>query len=542
MACFSAIVPANGSVVNYTQLMFEYDQVSGADHYVITITAAEQNGKKTGAIKVSNTSLAVMVTGLEFGSGYSWHYEAFMKEKIIYRSDDFLFLIRSSYLVNPDLFRTKIETSKQSAGDGIIFLDYRGIAIDRKGNPVWYYPFTGFDLQSDPNFRNLRMTADGNITFITDSNCYEANLAGKLNWQTPNDGKISGDGKEYYHHDFIKLPDGSYLTAGFKYECGPNYYNPAVRCRVRYNTLIQYDAAGNILWHWYEKDHVSQQVIFGIYTAGDTDIAGTHLNAFAYDAQDDAIVLSFRHNSSLAKIDKKTGKLIYMIGPFTGEFVESPQPLFLHQHGMAIMPDHTLLIYNNNVSEMGMKNISYPTVMMLKQPTKKDPVNKVWEYECRSNRYPNGIMGKGGYATPLPNGNILVCMGGANFTFEVTPAKEIVWQADFEKYDPAGQVWNEFINYRCSYSSSLFPKYFTLQHGEEKRSSAELIINNEGTEDDLYSIELIGENGSKKLFQKNISIAKRSSKAIRLKKKTGKSLQLVVTSQTNRSSSRTLSF
>src|SRR5205085_3740500 len=140
-----------------------------------------------------------------------------------------------------------------------------GIAIDRKGKPVWFYPYSQNNIDQDPLLRNLRMTGDGTITCLDDSSCYEYSIDGKLLWKAPDNGKISGDSKEHYHHDFKKLQDGTYLTAGWKYEYETNFYNPALRCQVRYNTLIQYDSSGKILWSWNEKDHVTKETIFGIY-------------------------------------------------------------------------------------------------------------------------------------------------------------------------------------------------------------------------------------------------------------------------------------
>jgi hypothetical protein len=506
------IRPADGAKLNYTQVMFEYNEVIGADNYSVSIYPSDQPANK---IIVKNKSLACIVPGLEFGKKYSWHYEAFKNDKPVFKSMEFGFSIEANYLVDTSLFRTQIDISKSTFSDHeIIFLDYRGIAIDRKGKPVWYYPINSPDGQIDPKSRNLRMTNEGTVIFLNDSICYEVDIDGRLLWKSPNEGRISGDRTEHYHHDMKKLDDGTYLTASWKYEYEPNLYNPAIRCRVRYNTLIQYDAAGNILWHWNEKDHVSREFIFGVYNPTDSIISGTHMNAFDYDAGENTIVMSNRHNSSIVKIDKKTGKIIYTIGVYDHQKKRlNMPPLFLHQHGMEILKDHKLLIYDNNASDDPDRNVSYPRILVLKEPGDKLPAYIDWEYECRSDRFPKGIIGKGGYATQTPTGNILVCVGGVNYTFEVTPGKQIVWQASFQKLENGN--WIDFENYRTNHSSSLYPFHFTLQNVVKTRSSISITINNEGTEADSYEVMLFAD-GKKKIYSGPFSLTGRNSKTINI--------------------------
>jgi hypothetical protein len=539
------IRPANNARLNYNQVMFECDEVTGADLYVITIFLVDRKtSNPREPVIIKRNSLACMVSGLQFGKTYHWYYEAYQGEKKLSRSSDLYFFIEPSYLVDPKLFQSTITSATPGKyNDDIIFLDYRGIAIDRKGQPVWYYPVPSSNFDKDPLLRNLRMTKDGTITCLDDSSCYEYSVEGKLLWKAPVDGKISGDTKEHYHHDFKKLDDGTYLTAGWKYEYEPNFYNPSLRCQVRYNTLIQYDANGKIVWWWNEKDHVSKETIFGVYQATDTIISGTHMNAFDYDAKEDAIVMGCRHNSSIVKIDKKTGKVIYQAGVYDNRKKSLGfEPLFLHQHGMAIMPGHQLLIYDNNASDVPAKGITYPRILIIREPSDNLPAYKAWEYECRSDRFPKGILGKGGYAIPLPNGNILACMGGANFAFEVTPQKEIVWQSFFEKYDSSNHRWTDFVNYRAVSSSSLYPFYYTLQQAERKNANIVFKINNDGSEDDVYVIEYKTSDG-KTISTKELTVKKNSSQKMLLRLKSKYSKQDIIISvarKSNKSQAKTI--
>jgi hypothetical protein len=489
--------------------MFEYDYVPGATNYKIHIESTDN--VQPFFFEIKNKSLACIVSDLNFGRSYKWHFEAFNKKKLIFKSGDLNFSINKYSLVDYSLYKTIIEVSKKEAfNNDIIFLDYLGVAIDRTGKPVWFYPSTSSDGRIEPNFRNMRMTNNGTITFQDNDNCYETDVNGKLLWKAPNDGRISGDKREFYHHDFRKLKDGTFLTTSYQYVEQPNFFKPSVISRVRYNTLIQYDVQGKILWSWNEKDHVKKEILFRGLDSNATEVNGTHLNGFDYDEKENAVVMSFRDNSSILKIDKQTGNIIYNLASY-GAQSGITDPWFSRQHGPMVLPGHRLLIYNNNAKDT-IKGISYPKILILQEPESDTPAKILWEYECRSNHFPNGITGKEGYASPLPNGNILVNMGGANFAFEVTMKKEIVWEAYFEKFDQAKNQWTGFNNYRCTSATSLYPKYFTVQPAPDNA----IQINNEGTDEDFYFVEGLLADVRTKLFTDTINLKGRSSAVLRI--------------------------
>jgi hypothetical protein len=152
-------------------------------------------------------------------------------------------------------------------------------------------------------------------------------------------------------------------------------------------------------------------------------------------------------------------------------------------------------------------------------------------------------MGKGGYVMPLPNGNLLVCMGGANYAFEINMKKEVVWQCDFQKYDPYNKNWIEFIAYRCTAASSLYPYYFTLQQAIRNNSSLSFKLNNEGTENDNYQIDITA-NG-KKIASQTVELKKQSSQLINIpfkSKYASKEIVATVSRTSNVAQSKKLAF
>lgn len=498
---YARISPANGAALNYNQVMFEYDEVKGADYYIITISPAATTGaSKQTAIQKKNYSLAfIQQTGLHFGQHYIWRYEAFKQDKSIFKSEEFSFQIKASFQTSESWLRSVIETNDTTRfKEGIIFLDYMGMAINRKGEPVWYLPLEKDSLEN-LKMRNVKMTAAGTITYLDNRDCFEKDINAAIVWKAPNNGAVSGDKQEYYHHDFFKNDDGTYIAAGYKFINEPNFYDKNILCKVRYNTLIQYNREGKVLWYWDESAHADKKSLYGDSGPTATEVTGTHMNGVAYYKPDDAFICSFRDNSSILKISKKTGKILYNLGDSLKKYYPDEIP-FASQHGPSLLKDGSIVVYNNNLNRTAKtKGPTYPIIKIFSQPSANKQSQKLWDYECYSEKYPDGIFGKEGYASQLPyNNNLLICMGGANFIFEITPDRKIAWQCVLQQYNESSKEWTAVNNYRCSYASSLFPVYFTLQHAKQvaDANGIQLRINNEGSEACTYIIEVNGVNNN----------------------------------------------
>jgi Arylsulfotransferase (ASST) len=509
-------------VLAQTQVLFEYDEIAGADYYEVVIKADYSLPGAPDLVRVRNKSLAVIVSeGLQFGAGYQWYYEAFRGGKLAYRCGEIFFSIKSCPFADTSLYRFDVSIAEKNRyQDGVIFIDQFGLAINRQGRPVWFLGSQADSIRSP--FRNMQLTPDGTVTYQDNSDCSDVALTGETVWKGPNTGQVSGDSSEYYHHDFIKLPGGTYITAGYFFRNEPNFYDNSVTTKVRYNTLIEYDSQGKVLWTWNEKDHISKEAIFRNIRSDANLNEGTHLNGFSYDAAANGFLLSFRNNSTVLKIDKATGKVLYSLA----DALKGPKGAapYNSQHGPYVMRNGNVLVYNNNsqTAAEGGTDSPWPRVQQYSQPKGAQPARLVWEYELRSPRYRNGLRGKEGYAQELPNGNVLICAGGGNFTCEVTPDKKRVWECYFEKADPlpdGGREWRGFTNYRSHFSTSLYPRWFTAQQLTRSRQALgpkrllQVQVNNEGTVMDEYVLVFTDNNG-RSLPPQTVAIPARSSKKV----------------------------
>jgi hypothetical protein len=524
------IFPSEAIKLNYTQIMFEYNPVFGATEYRIHIfpqTKFGGNDTKREII-IRNYSLAIIVDNiLEFGENYKWYYEAYINNNKLKTSDEFFFGINPCPFIDSNHYQFSVtQYDSITFTNNILFLDQLGIAVNRKGKPIWFLP-----NEKKSTCRNIAMSSNGTITLLQDNDCIEKDLLGNVIWLAPNDGKVSGDSAEYYHHDFSKLKNGTFFTSSYIFVKAINPFNPSAFIKIRYNTLIQYDVNKKILWSWNEKNFIDSRTMFAGILKDQTESAGTHLNSFFVDEKNNCILTSYRNNSRIAMIDKKTGMFKYQ---FTGKtdtlLPESAVAIdFSKQHHATILKDGNIMFYNNNVDFIHPNGKPiFPHVVIVSPPTKFKKAEIIWDYECSTRAFPKGINGKEGFAKELPNGNILISMGGANRSIEVTRNKNIVWECFFEKIDATTNTWQPVNNYRTNFTSSLYPQYYTVDMGIAADSlpinNHAITINNEGTEDDSYQINIFATDQKTILMSSVISVKKRSAKSVKiqLNKKTKK--------------------
>lgn len=497
----AAIRPANNSILNFTQVLFEVEDQPEADTYRLFISNSVSPEKK---FQITTTSLACMLRdSLQFGQRYQWYYEALKAGNPVFKSSLYSFSIANNFLIDKSNFRFQVINSTEGfIKTSLFLLDNTGIAINRKGEPVWYMPVDSPALDKMPQYRNLNITKTGSFTYLKEDKCFEKDISGNILWQAPNDGKVSGDKTEYYHHDFLKPTDSTYLTCSYRYDTSMALMQEDESSRVRYNTVILYHKSGKVLWSWNEKKHITDDEIAKASGKAKGILNGTHMNGFAFNEKQGLYVFSFRNSNTLLGVNNKTGAVNFKICGTEKQNLAKGIG-FNGQHSPVFTRDGQLLLYNNNMEQQpGAQQPTYPSVLLLELPGKgKTGLKKIWEYVCKLKDYPDGLVGKEGYAEQLPDKNILISLGGSNKIIEVTPENKIVWELNCELYNSQEKKWTGFNNYRVHPISSLYPYYFTVQQPAPLNADKKITlkINNDGSEDDQYEVVINYKNGIKKL-------------------------------------------
>lgn len=508
------VFPSNYDTLHSIQVIFQVNEHQKCTKYRILI----YDKNNTLIHEKSISSLAYLSTDLlEFDKGYYWTYEGFYNNKKIYSSPNFQFFINGYTKNDTSLYRYKVTKQDNFNNNlGIVFLDGNGTAINKFGKVIWQHK--SFIKNEDRHiaFRNINLTPQGEVVYLEQNNFECETIHGKKIFSANKKSVFSNDINEHYHHDGIKLKNGNYLISSYRFESSSNLRSANDNGKLQYGTILELSKDNKLLWSWNEKDYTSNKEYLKLKSEGETTFPGNHLNGFDYDSNTGDLIVSFRDNNRLVKTNKKTNRLLYNIYP-----TQSNDLYFTGQHSpmFSLKNSNSFYFYNNNLNRTKKKEqdreeqVQNATIIEMKEMLKDSIPVKVWEYEIACDSFPNGTTGKEGFVQPLQNGNLIVCQGGGNRIFELTKSKEIIWECFTYNFSKNSNKWEPFTNYRCRYYSSLYPRYFTVQH-KLPNFKNQIKINNDGTDDDEYEVILVG-NPNKIL--KTIKIVAGKSAVIQLK-------------------------
>jgi hypothetical protein len=262
-------------------------------------------------------------------------------------------------------------------------------------------------------------------------------------------------GSAKQHHDWERLPNGNTLVLANLVHPVQGFKAPQVLDDV----LYEVDKQGKIVWRWTASDHLEE---FGFSKAaldqlrnaapreGAKAVDYLHTNSARalgpnkwFDAGDarfapDNVIISSRQANIVAIVDKKTGKVVWRLGPdFAPTSAGLPRPVdqLIGQHDPHLiapgLPGAGNLIVFDNQGEAGYPLVS-PGMFPHSRVLEIDPVKKeiVWEYTAVNSNQTQWSFYSAfiSSARRLPNGNTLIDEGMNGRLFQVTPQGEIVWE------------------------------------------------------------------------------------------------------------------
>jgi hypothetical protein len=282
---------------------------------------------------------------------------------------------------------------------------------------------------------------------------YQNKSIGELDW----DGKVvwqwganAPGGAAQQHHDWARLANGNTLLLSVVTHPLSGFTLPKLVDDVIYEVTPQ----GDIVWRWIAGEHLDefgwtpQELAFvratkriNYLTLNDMKPVGANRWFAAGDARfaPNNIIIGSREGNFVAIIDRKTGKIVWRLGPDYPPAAAGPLPKpvdqIVGQHDPQIIPQGlpgagNLLLLDNQ-GEAG-----YPPVPLNYAGSSRileiDPVKKeiVWEYSAGDSdgaawTFDTSFIGN---VRRLPNGNTFINEGMNGRVFQVTSAGEIVWE------------------------------------------------------------------------------------------------------------------
>jgi hypothetical protein len=173
--------------------------------------------------------------------------------------------------------------------------------------------------------------------------------------------------------------------------------------------LAELTPAGQTVWEWRSWEHLDPaedgfaeaQAVRTLWALGNSVL----------ELPDGDLLVSYRPISTVIRIARETGAIVWKLGP----------PTLAGQHAPTPLENGNILIFDNGVHRLD-DPLPFSRVIEVNPATKQI----VWTYQDKP--VTNFFTPRMGNAQRLPNGNTLICEANFGRVFEVTMEGDIVWE------------------------------------------------------------------------------------------------------------------
>ena len=246
------------------------------------------------------------------------------------------------------------------------------VAVDQVGEVVWLY-------RTDEAIGDVRRLRNGNILYVSDGRITEIDLLGdtvrewyaveRWHGKTPPKGAICVP-TGMFHHAAIELPSGNLLACSMEVREVAEF--PATEdhpeggtetARVVGDVLVEFTPDGTVMNEYRLLDLLDQRRVCYGSRAGywvRRGFPGTcdwsHVNGLAYDAANNQIIASVRHQDCMIAINRENGGLEWILGnpgnwnePWSQKLLKPSDGLEwqFHQHDCSVTTSGTIMCFDN---------------------------------------------------------------------------------------------------------------------------------------------------------------------------------------------------
>ncbi len=300
-------------------------------------------------------------------------------------------------------------------GDGMVLL----AIIDERGEYVWAYDFFIADRPGAPGLPivfKVEVAADGTGVFFN----------------TQSDDGV-GDGVLSYrdwtgevhrarpipmgHTDFVQLPGGGFaMLAWTVQEHGGEL--------VLGDQIIEWQADGTtrMVWDVFDtlEPDLSREWLRGFFGENDRMLDWSHVNSLSYDAATDDFLVTITANDGVARIDRSTGAVEWMLSPQDGDFTIDQRDMLKMPHSVQVV-DGGVLVFNRR--SPGDRSICAGATEFALDAS-AGTAEVVFNHESGDCRQVSFL----GSSLRLPGGNTLTSWSVYGVLDEVTPDGALAWE------------------------------------------------------------------------------------------------------------------
>lgn len=300
------------------------------------------------------------------------------------------------------------------------------LALDGRGRVVWYH-------RADHPIWGATPTPRGTLVYnAAPHSVVEIDLAGDIvgEWRAERDlGRALEEGSFGLHHGVFPLDSGHFLALSTEKRRVDGFRHQNDEAPVVGDVPLEFDRRGEIVDSWSMFDVLRENLTrtresstdgYWDREYGERVHDWTHGNAVLPGDTPGTLIASLRHQDWIVKWDRRTGELVWRLGP-EGDFEFPPGTdgeWFFHQHAPTWTDDGHLLVYDNgnNRPQFGPETVPTTRIAEYRLDTstldrssgETGTVREVWSLE-----YPRAFYAPYvGDLAVLPNDNVLVGDGG----------------------------------------------------------------------------------------------------------------------------------
>jgi hypothetical protein len=248
-----------------------------------------------------------------------------------------------NFVSRPDFMPpvVQVATALPSAAPGYILLapatgpsQFGPLIVDATGEPVWFRPLPVYGGLVAQNFRVQEYLGKPVLTWwegkyangFGEGTYYILDAAYEEVAQISAGNGLAGD-----LHEFLITPNDTALISA--YNSVPTDLSPyggPVQGQLLEGVVQEIDiASGAVLFEWHSSEHVAISESYLPQTAGLWDYF--HLNSIDVTG-DGNILISARHTSTVYKLDRSTGDIVWRLGGMKSDFAMGEGTRFAYQH------------------------------------------------------------------------------------------------------------------------------------------------------------------------------------------------------------------
>jgi len=240
----------------------------------------------------------------------------------------------------------------------------------------------------------------------------------------------AGNGYQGDHHEFIISPQDTALItiyAPVRWDLSPV---GGPKNGVAWEGIVQEldIKSGEVLFEWHSLEHVGlEETYVKPWEDHYPGIDYFHINSVDVD-HDNNLLISARETSTVYKIDRTTGEVIWRLGGKKSDFEMGPGASFAYQHDARRQPDGTITIFDNGTTVFingTPKAVEESRGIVVELDEEEMTATLVHEYTHPEEQHADAA----GNMQMLPNGNVFIGWGRALAISEFSKDGELLFDA-----------------------------------------------------------------------------------------------------------------